>query len=313
MDILLYLPGDDLARWYAACAHYLPHARLRLWQEGDDDAADYALVWRPPAALLRARRGLRAIFNLGAGVDSILALESQHAGTLPEGVPLIRLDDAGMAQQMIDYVCHAVLHFFRRSDDYQRQQAAGVWQPLPAHRREDFVIGVMGLGRLGASVAAGLRPFGFAVRGWSRSLRNLEGVQCYAGQDQFDAFLQGCKVLVNLLPHTAQTQDILNQRTFAQLAHPAYLINVARGAHLVEADLLAAIEQGHIAGAALDVFREEPLPASHPFWQEPRIRITPHVSALTLPEDSIAQIAAKIAALARGEAVAGTVDLQRGY
>ncbi len=313
MDILLYLPDADLAHWQAACERHLPQARMRLWQEGDDAPADFALVWRPPAALLRDRPGLRAIFNLGAGVDGILALERAHPGTLPAGVPLIRLDDAGMARQMTEYACHAVLHYFRRCDDYDRQQAQGIWQPLPAHRREDFTIGVMGLGQLGAQVAAGLRAFGFPLRGWSRNPRQLEGIACYAGAAQFDAFLQDCKVLVNLLPHTPDTQDILNRQTFAKLAAPAYLVNVARGGHLVEADLLAAIAEGHIAGAALDVFREEPLAPAHPFWREPRIRITPHVSALTLPEESIEQIAGKITALTRGASVSGIVDLQRGY
>jgi glyoxylate/hydroxypyruvate reductase A len=313
MDILLHIPSAEQARWHAACERYLPHARVRLWQEGDDAPADFALVWRPPAALFKRRAGLRAIFNLGAGVDAILALERAHPGTLPAGVPLIRLDDAGMAQQMVEYASHAVLHFFRRNDDYERQQAQGIWQPLPAYRREDFTIGVMGLGRLGARVAAGLRAFGFPLRGWSRNPRRIEGIACHAGAAEFDAFLQGCKVLVNLLPHTADTQDILNRHTFARLAAPAYLVNVARGAHLVEADLLAAIAEGRIAGAALDVFREEPLAPAHPFWREPRIRITPHVSALTLPEESIEHIAGKIAALASGAPVSGIVDLQRGY
>lgn len=313
MELLLYLAGTDPAPWLSACAHYLPDARVRIWAPGDDGHADYALVWRPPPELLRGRSALRAIFNLGAGVDALLALEQRVPGSLPAGVPLIRLDDAGMGRQMLDYVCHAVLHYFRRCDDYARQQARREWHPLEAHARERFVIGVLGLGRLGAQVAQGLRQFDFPVRGWSRSPRQLDGIECYAGAAQFDAFLESCKVLVNLLPNTPQTQDILNRQSFARLAAPAYLVNVGRGAHLVEADLLAAIAAGQLAGATLDVFHEEPLPPAHPFWDEPRIRITPHISALTLPSDSVAQIAGKIAALARGERVAGEVDRQRGY
>ena len=141
----------------------------------------------------------------------------------------------------------------------------------------------------------------------------VDGIPCYAGAEQFNSFLDGCKVLVNLLPNTPQTRDILNLETFSRLAAPAYIVNVARGAHLVEADLLAAIANQQIAGATLDVFRDEPLAAAHPFWNEPRITITPHISALTLPADSIAQIAGKIAALERGERVTGEVDLKRGY
>jgi len=151
------------------------------------------------------------------------------------------------------------------------------------------------------------------VRGYSRSAKQIEGVQTYAGEAQFDAFLDDVKVLVNLLPHTPDTNDVLNARTFGKLAHGAYLVNVARGAHLVEQDLLDAIQHGQIAGATLDVFREEPLPPDHPFWREPRIAITPHISALTLREDSVAQVSHKIQALLRGEPISGVVDLARGY
>lgn len=317
MNLLLYLPGADPAPWLAGCAQYLPQARVQLWSDGDTlenlAPVDYALVWRPPGALLRACTGLRAIFNLGAGVDALLELERRAPGTLPSGVPVIRLDDAGMAQQMTDYVCHAVLRYFRRFDEYAAQQARREWRFIKPHAREAFTVGVMGLGQLGARVAQGLRAFDLSIRGWSRSPRECEGILCYSGADQFDAFLNGCKVLVNLLPNTPQTRDILNQRTFARLAAPAYIVNIARGAHLVEADLLAAIASQQIAGATLDVFRDEPLPATHPFWDEPRISITPHISALTLPADSIAQICKKITALERGERVSGEVDPKRGY
>ena len=257
--------------------------------------------------------GLRAIFNLGAGVDAVLEQERNAPGSLPAGVPLIRLDDAGMAQQMSDYVSHAVLHYFRRFDDYARQQANREWRFVKPYAREMFTVGVMGMGQLGSYVARSLRAFDLPVRGWSRSPRTVDGIPCYAGAEQFNSFLDGCKVLVNLLPNTPQTRDILNLETFSRLAAPAYIVNVARGAHLVEADLLAAIANQQIAGATLDVFRDEPLAAAHPFWNEPRITITPHISALTLPADSIAQIAGKIAALERGERVTGEVDLKRGY
>jgi glyoxylate/hydroxypyruvate reductase A len=184
---------------------------------------------------------------------------------------------------------------------------------LEPHPRESFTVGVLGVGVLGAYVARSVASFGLPVRGFSRTARQVEGIDVYAGPAQFDAFLDGVKVLVNLLPHTAETHGVLNAGTFAKLTHGAYLINVARGAHLVEADLLAALASGQIAAATLDVFREEPLPDDHPFWREPRITITPHSSALTLRRESVVQIAAKITALARGEAVSGIVDVARGY
>jgi glyoxylate/hydroxypyruvate reductase A len=166
---------------------------------------------------------------------------------------------------------------------------------------------------LGAEVAKGLLKLGVPVRGYSRSPKMIEGVQVHAGPDQFDAFLDGVKVLINLLPHTPDTEGILNARAFGRLARGAYLVNVARGPHLVDADLLAALDSGQIAAATLDVFHTEPLPQDHPFWTHPRVSVTPHISAETLREESIVQIAGKIKALARGEPISGIVDFKRGY
>ena len=158
-----------------------------------------------------------------------------------------------------------------------------------------------------------LHSIPISLRGWSRSPKSIAGIHCFHGPEQFNAFLAGSRVLVNLLPLTAETQNILNRDSLGQLQPGGYLINVARGAHLVEEDLLALIESGHLSGATLDVFRVEPLPPAHPFWQEPKITITPHTSARTLRDVSIRQIADKLAALARGEPVSGQVDVARGY
>jgi glyoxylate/hydroxypyruvate reductase A len=263
--------------------------------------------------MLAGRNDLRAIFNLGAGVDAILALEHEQPGTLPRNAQLIRLEDSGMALQMAEYVTHAVLRYLRRFDEYQTLQSERRWEVLDPHPRATFTVGVLGLGVLGAQVAQAVAAFGMPVRGYSRSARQIDGITTFAGEAQFDAFLDGVKVLVNLLPHTPDTGDVLNQRTFSKLAKGAYLINVARGGHLVEPDLLEALASGQLAAATLDVFREEPLPLDHPFWQEPRITITPHMSALTLREESVEQVARKMAALMRGETVSGVVDIERGY
>jgi glyoxylate/hydroxypyruvate reductase A len=263
--------------------------------------------------MLAGRADLRAIFNLGAGVDAILALEREQPGTLPPNAPLIRLEDTGMAPQMAEYVTHAVLRYLRRFDEYEALQRERRWQVLDPHPRDTFTVGVLGLGVLGAHVAQTVARFGMPVRGYSRSAKQVEGITTFAGEARFDAFLDGVKVLVNLLPHTPDTANVLNARTFSKLARGAYLINVARGAHLVEADLLDALASGQLAAATLDVFQEEPLPPDHPFWQEPRITVTPHMSALTLREESVAQIAQKMLALERGEAVGGVVNIERGY
>jgi len=313
MKILFYMPDAEAAAWLHDFARALPHADLREWQPGDTAPADFAVVWRPPREMLAGRADLRAIFNLGAGVDAILSLEREQPGSLPRNAQLIRLEDTGMAPQMAEYVTHAVLRYLRRFDEYATLQRERRWHVLEPHPRETFTVGVLGLGVLGTHVARTLAAFGLPVRGYSRSAKEVEGIAAFAGEAQFDAFLDGVKVLVNLLPHTPDTANVLNARTFSKLARGAYLINVARGAHLVEADLLDALASGQLAAATLDVFRQEPLPPDHPFWQEPRITVTPHMSALTLREESVAQIAGKMLALERGEAVSGVVNIERGY
>ncbi|TAL96837.1 MAG: glyoxylate/hydroxypyruvate reductase A [Paraburkholderia sp.] len=313
MKILFYMPHADAGAWLHDFARALPDADLREWQPGDRAPADFAVVWRPPREMFEGRDDLRAVFNLGAGVDAVLALEQANPGTLPRHAQVVRLEDSGMAPQMAEYVTYAVLRHMRRFDEYERQQAERHWRELDPHPRATFTVGVLGLGVLGAHVAKTLASFGLPVRGYSRGAKQIDRVATYAGEAQLDAFLDGVKVLVNLLPHTPDTRDVLNARTFSKLARGAYLVNVARGGHLVEQDLLDALAHGQLAGATLDVFREEPLPPGHPFWREPRITITPHISAATLREDSVVQVARKIQALMRGEPVTGVVDPVRGY
>ena len=309
MRILFHATGGKPDPWLADLTEAIPGAEVRAWQEGDDAPADYAVVWQPPRAMLQTRTGLKGIFNLGAGVDGIMAL----GDALPAGVPVVRLDDAGMGVQMAEYVSHAVLHYFRRFDDYAMQQREGKWRFLKPHDKRDFGIGILGLGILGGRIAQALGEFGFTLHGWSRSPKDVPGVTCHAGEAGLDAFLAASRVLVCILPLTSETRGILNRATLEKLPKGAYVVNVARGGHLVEQDLLALVQSGHIAGATLDVFSEEPLPPAHPFWQEPRITITPHAAAVTLRGDSVRQIAGKIAQLERGEPIAGVVDPLKGY
>lgn len=313
MNIIYYHPLFNAQEWLAGIKQRLPQAEIREWQRGDERPADYALVWRPPHEMLANRRDLKAVFALGAGVDAILDQERKHPGTLPAGVPLLRLEDTGMAQQMQEYALSYVLRYFRRFDEYQALQQRQEWQPLDPHSLDDFTIGILGAGVLGQSVARKLTEFGFSVRSWSRSAKQIDGVQSFAGEAQRAAFLDGVKLVINLLPNTPETVGILNRELFAQLSTGAYLINIARGAHLVEADLLAALEQGQLAAATLDVFAREPLPQDHPFWRHPRVTITPHIAAITLPQQAMDQIAANIRALEAGHAPAGVVDRERGY
>jgi glyoxylate/hydroxypyruvate reductase A len=233
--------------------------------------------------------------------------------TLPRDVPLVRVEDAGMAAQMAEYATFAVLRAYREFDRYAHAQREARWAQRPRIAKETFSVGIMGLGTLGRAVAAALRPFGFPLAGWSRTPHAVDGVESYAGEAGLAAFLARSRVLVCLLPATSGTRGMLCRRTLGALPGGAHVVNVARGEIVVDADLIALLDEGHLASATLDVFHEEPLPASHPFWHHPRIVLTPHVSAVTLVDETVAQIALKLRAVARGEAVGGVVDLSRGY
>jgi len=292
--------------WLAGLRAALPEANISLWEPGAPQA-DYAVVWAPPQQFFDEQTQLRALFNIGAGVDALLKMR------LPAGAQVIRLDDAGMSVQMAEYVCHAVIRHFREFAGYEADMANGKWSFRKPHSRLDYPVGVLGLGVLGERVARAVAQFDFPANGWSRTPKDVPGVQCFAGPAQLDAFLQASRMLVCLLPLTTETRDILNRDSLSRLQPGGYVINVARGAHLVDEDLLALLDSGHLAGATLDVFRVEPLPRSHPFWNHPKISLTPHTSARTLRTESIAQIAFKIGALQRGESVLGCVDAARGY
>jgi glyoxylate/hydroxypyruvate reductase len=306
MNITFCCTGTKAEPWLDSLRAAFSDASVDVWKPGAP-AADYAVVWAPPQTFLDEQPALKAMFNIGAGVDALLKLR------MSETTKIVRLDDAGMSVQMAEFVCHAVIRHFREFDAYEADVKQGQWSFRKPRARADFPVGVMGLGVLGERVAKALAVFDFPVHGWSRSPKTLEGVVCHSGVERFHTFLSSCRVLVNLLPLTRETENILNRDHLSRLIPGGYVINVARGAHLVEDDLVSLLDSGHLAGAALDVFRTEPLPADHPFWTHPKISVTPHTSARTLREESIAQIVGKIRTLERGESIAGIVDPKRGY
>ena len=306
MKLLVCFSGIRPDPWVDGLRAALPGSEVSVWAPGARPA-EYAVVWAPPQALLDEQPGLKAVFNIGAGVDALMKLR------LPPSAQVVRLDDAGMSVQMAEYVCHAVIRHFREFDGYDADVRQGRWSYRKPRNRAEFPVGVLGLGVLGSRVAQALRVFEFPVNGWGRSVKRMEGVRTFAGTESFNAFLAASRVLVNLLPLTPATTEILNRDTLSRLLPGAFVINVARGAHLVDDDLLALLDSGHLAGATLDVFRTEPLPAGHPFWTHPGITVTPHTSARTLRDESIAQIAGKIRRLEAGQPIAGVVDAIRGY
>ncbi|GAB2801776.1 glyoxylate/hydroxypyruvate reductase A [Halomonas shantousis] len=307
---VIFVAGDPKPeRWTNPIQDALPEAEIHVW---DPDApacdADYAIVWQPPTALFEKEKKLKAIFNLGAGIDALLQVPN-----LPRDIPIVRLEDAGMSVQMAEYVAYHVIGISRDMAVYQQQQAEGVWKIRRPIKRSEWPIGVLGLGHIGKRVARTLASLDYPVYGWARSAHDIDGVKSFAGEAELDTFLSETRILINTLPLTEETRDIIDYELLSKLKEEASLINVGRGEHLVDDDLRRSIEEGHVSQAVLDVFREEPLPASHPFWRMPQVTITPHVSARTLREATIEQITSKIQVLEAGRAISGVIDIQRGY
>lgn len=305
IDILVCTAKDQSA-WRDALQFRLPAARVHVG--ADAPACDYAVLWKPPAAVFATQPRLKAMFSLGAGVDGLLAMPE-----LPRDVALVRMEDAGMAPQMAEIALHAALREFRALRLYAEDQAQRRWAPRPARSRCDFRIGVLGLGVLGGEVAKSLAAFGFDVTGWSRSARDVPGVRCLRGEGALDTVLATSELVVVCLPSTASTVRLLDRARLGRMRPGAALLNIARGELLDEAALLDALDAGPLGAAYLDVFREEPLRADHPFWTHPRIHVTPHIAALTDVDAAADQVAAKIQRFEAGLEVTGLVDPARGY
>ena len=308
MALLFLSPDDPADLWRQEISSRMPELDFRIWPEiGEPEEIEVALVWRPPPGELRRYPNLKAILSLGAGVDGLLADPE-----LPD-VPVARMVDPSLRRTMIEYVLLAVLRHHRGFDRLERAQRARQWAyafpPQAAERR----VGVMGLGELGAAAARLLTDHGFSVLGWSRSPKAIEGVTSYAGRGELHRFLHQTEILVCLLPLTAETRGILDAAAFADLPHGAFVINVARGEHLVEADLTLALDSGRLAGATLDVFRDEPLPAENPLWAHEKVLITPHVASYSWPATAADGVVENIRRALSGRPLAHQVDRAQGY
>ena len=309
MALLFRSTVDSAARWRAQLTRLTQQLDIRVWPEiGKPTEIEYALVWRPEPGFLASLPNLKLILSLGAGVDHLLG-DPQ----LPRHLPIVRLVDPHMTDAMSEYVVLQVLRLHRRDLDYRAQQEAGLWRELDQKNAVDRRVGILGLGELGRDAAKKLRALGFDVAGWSRGERTVPGVASYAGANGLPQLLGRSEILVCLLPLTAETEGILNGSTLALLPKGAALVNAARGAHLVEEDLLAALASGQISAAVLDVFREEPLPAGHPFWRHPRVILTPHVAAFTNPATAAPIILDNIRRFEEGRPLLNQIDPARGY
>lgn len=294
--------------WRRVLAERAPELDVRLWPEvGDPGEIRWLVAWEPPEEPLAAFPALEIIFSIGAGVDQF------DLKSIPPRVPVVRMIEPGIAEGMIEYAVMAVLALHRDLPAYVDQQHRRLWQPIPARPATERRVGVMGMGRLGRAVLERLAPFGFPLAGWNRSPRELPGVESFAGAASLPAFLARTDILVCLLPLTEDTRGLLDRRLFAGLPKSAALVNVGRGGHLVADDLLAALDDGTLSAAVLDVAEPEPLPADHPFWNHPRIVLTPHIASQTRPESAALAVLDNLRRHAAGEALNGIVDRARGY
>ena len=305
IDVLICTAKDQNA-WRDALAACMPEAVVHVGM--DAPPCDYAVVWNPAPEFFERRRGLKALFSLVAGVDGLLAMPS-----LPTDIPLIRMEDVGMARQMEEYALYVALRQFRAMPTYEDAQAYRRWSRLGLRMRDEFRIGVLGLGVLGGEVARSLAAFGFSVSGWSRSAKMIAGVTCESGVDGLDKVLAQSELLLLMLPVTRETTGLMDHKKIAKRPAGASIANLSRGEMVDDVALLAALDSGLIAQAYLDVFNTEPLPAEHRYWTHPRVCMTPHIGALTPHAIACHQVAEKIRKLAAGHAVTGVVDRQRGY
>lgn len=309
--LLLDVPESWAGLWAEPLAALLPDATILVNRVDGfaPEAIDYLVTFRPAPGLARSLTNLKVVFSLGAGVDGIVSDPDY-----PRDVPLIRFVDHTLSRELAQYVVlHTLIHH-RAQRFFDAAQAMNKWrQRPPARRTEDTRVGILGMGEIGTMCAERLRDLDFPVTGWSRTHKDVRGVQSFAGAGELAPFLAHCDILVCLLPLTKETAGILNAKTFALLPKGAFVINAARGGHLIEEDLVHAIDTGHLAGATLDVFQTEPLPKDNILWNHPKITVTPHVAAITDPKAAAASVAAGIAAHRRGDTLENRVDLDRGY
>lgn len=309
MSLLFIAPNRDMGPWKKAILNEDPDLNVEIWPNvTHPKRVQFAVTWRQPEHVLDQYPNLKAISSLGAGVNHIL-----EDDTIPDAIPVCRVVSPSLTRQMQEYVICAVLNYQRNIFTYFQQKQQGIWKEHANKSPREIALGVMGLGALGRPIAQKLANLGYHVSGWARSKKEIDGVDTYAGEEALDDFLSQANVLVCLLPLTDQTRGILHLDVFKQMKHPGYIINVARGEHLIDEDLIYALDKEWIEGAWLDVFTEEPLPEKHPFWNRENIMITPHVSSITQPSEVAGQLVENYKRLMSGMELKHKVDKEKGY
>ena len=277
-------------------------------EEHPKDRITMAIIWKHPVRSLAVYPNLKCIASAGAGVDYIF-----EDPTRPKNIPITRIVDPYLASDMSEHVLAVILAHLKNLNTYKLKQVENVWEPKEYQRIKDVAVGILGLGELGALTASDLSSVGFKVQGWSRTKKKIDNVKTYSGQDELSEFLQSAQILVCLLPLTPQTEGILNKALLSQLPKNAYVINVARGGHLVDGDLIMLLDNGHLSGACLDVYHIEPLPKAHPFWNHKKVHMTPHYASVSDTNSVIPQILENYNRLETGQELQHQVDMEKGY
>jgi glyoxylate/hydroxypyruvate reductase A len=309
MSIVIIRQDGKIELWKKAIKSADPNIEVYSYLEPHDtDEVEVALIWKHPKGSLGNYPNLEYIASSGAGVDYIF-----EDDTTPKNLPVTRVVDTMLASDMSEYVSAAIFSFLKHLPLYKTDQLKKIWEPRPYYRISDFTVGIMGLGALGAVLAKDLVRFGFKAQGWANSKKELPGVKAFCGEPEFDGFLSTSQILVCLLPLTNETTGILNADLFEKLPKGAYVINAARGGHLIDSDLIEYIDKGHISGATLDVFHQEPLPKSHPFWSHEKINITPHYASVSDTDSVVPQILDNYRRMQEGKPLLNLVSERKGY
>jgi len=309
MALLIICNDRDLSPWTAALKNTEPDLDLRVYpEEGNLEDIEFVLCWKHPRGILKRYPNLKVISSLGAGVDHLLSDPD-----LPLSIPIVRIVDPELAHAMSEFVIGLIFNHLRSFTQYHENQKQKIWKVNNFQIAPNVQVGIMGMGVLGQDLAIKLAAIGFNVVGWAQSPKKIKNVKVYKGLDEFDEFLSETNILVCLLPLTEKTKNILNKDTFSKVQDQAFIINVARGNHLVDEDLIEMIDNDKLSGASLDVFRNEPLPENHPFWSHPKINITPHIASLTNPISVAPQIIENYKRAMADQPLLNLVSTKLGY
>ncbi|MFZ1809451.1 MAG: glyoxylate/hydroxypyruvate reductase A [Cyclobacteriaceae bacterium] len=306
---LVIINPKGVEPWISALNAVDPNLDIRTFpNDTHREEISFALTWRHPYGIFKDYPNLKCISSMGAGVDHLL-----NDPDLPQQVSIVRLVDPYLAQDMAEFVLALIMNHLRDLNAFKIKQTESIWKPAEYLRIREVKVGIMGMGAIGKRVASQLQKSGFTVQGWARTNKEIPGIKVYSGKAEFSEFLSQSDILVSVLPLTSETKGILNKKILQQLPKNAFVINVGRGEQVIDEDLVQLIAEGHLSGASLDVFSDEPLPKNSMLWKHPRINVTPHIASLTNPISVAPQIVENYYRVKEGQSLLNIVSKEKGY